>query len=1224
MGKERGDGNTILLVVLLLILAGMFSFAPSSFLPTGLLSLNLQLNQNIGDEYRTITQETWDGLADGVIYADGKTTYSQNIVFRDQASSDPIEACSVIFGRNNEGETSNFLHCKKGDDLFEYRVSFSSGLQSTIDDHNQLKDIDDEKLFLLGQEFTVTQAVVTGNNLRLRLSGGAVTKTIEEGKSETLLIDGVQYTVTVVTISNDATPRVVLNINGQTSKPLEAKKLIILNNGVHILINTLLTNEAGEGGVGDHVILAFGGARSVILEDTDYTDDKFTTGSVVVNSQQINDGKIKIRAVKTGNHFTIDSIAYRLRAADMTNGDVYVASGSSIMAHLRNPLGLLSSVWDIRYGGLGTLGVARPVSGSMVKFDASGSGYRLLFTNNAGLSFTVPLLTITGGNLRYGTDRNDLIFTEGANASDYNIDENDYFIVTSRSDEGKGTTHVLQFESISGQNAVFTDLSTGTKSVPLFPTGAFASLFDDYVGLNRIKVPLETLIGFQTAEGDVKKESTPSEPVSLPAPEPIPVAEPSPPAVPEPEPAVEPSPAPVAEPALAPPEPVPPVVEPDPVLDNKGGYFGTPEENAARQQQIEAEIQQEKFKQQCDQNLRIIETDLGNMVGDIGVTERNGELFMTLWGANTFSLCSEFFNFLVVEKAFPWSSQAIQAEIARCKNSVNIPPGLQQCTNYQQMLGAVNRLCNELGEKLGDMNAMQERLLSEYKNKCLPKLQQDIDTWNAAHGMGPAQLPGGEVSPPATSPSLTPPSSTTTPPALDSSPQTPPDTSPNDTFTCCEYCPSLADGTRFYFPLEGGNCESSADAVRTDLTRETCVNPLYEIPPPSTYGPACPSKTDLDQKDKQKKCDEAKQSYLALKAEYESVVPQVRTAWDAYQASGYKDAAAKSQYDDVYRQAHDVYFNKMIPARDEAKKLCDGVVPDAPVEPVQESAPAPSANTSANTSILKNENFRNAESTPLHEMADEQLKSVSNLKLTVPGKGGVHFLEPIDARGIDFDSTVKISSGTVTVDVVAVPELNKPAILTIENLALKNPSLLADGSICRQCKDVRYKDNTLTFSVEHFTTFSAVEAGGKKGTLMVGGQSYTFFVNTDNNRVVVDQNADGTLDSSSVNINVAGNGVLELGGAGGTVDVVLRTPKRYLENRTEDETTTIRVAVSGSAAGITLPNLNTTYNKAAKTVEGMTTYGALFVLGSSRDTHNDLIITYPTSQRMAGVNVRTS
>ena len=373
--EKRGRGNSILIIVLVLILAGLFSVAPSSLLPTGLLSLNLQLNQNIGDEYRTITKEIWDGLADGEIVADGKTTYSQHIVFKDAGAADQIEACRVVFGKNNEGDTGNFLHCKKGDDIFEYRLSFASGLRSAID-NNELKDVVDEKLFLLGQEFIVTKAEIVGNGLKLRLSGSAVKKTIEEGKSETLILDGVPYTISVLTISSETTPRVVLNINGQTSKPLEARKLLTLNNGIPIFIQEIIPNEAGEGGLGDHVILALGGARSVLLQDTDYTDDKFTAGDVSVNNEEIPNSKVKIRAVKNGNEFTIDSIAYRLRAADKASGDMYVAPGQGLSTQLRSPLGLLSSVWDLRYGGVSGAGTRRPVSGSMIRFDASSGGYR--------------------------------------------------------------------------------------------------------------------------------------------------------------------------------------------------------------------------------------------------------------------------------------------------------------------------------------------------------------------------------------------------------------------------------------------------------------------------------------------------------------------------------------------------------------------------------------------------------------------------------------------------------------------------------------------------------------------------------------------------------------------------------------------------------------------------------------------------------------------------------
>ncbi len=518
--SQKGDPvhNPVITALLLLLLAGLFSLTSLDGLPTGLLNLDLKVNQNIGDEYRVITQHEWQGLADGVIYADGKTTYSQSLVFSD-SGEDPIESCTVSFTKNNEGETGNFLRCPKGGDIFEYRLVFNTGLTSAIE-NNRLKHLENEKLMMLGQDFTITQARIVGDGVKLRMTGGPARVVIEEGKQETLVFDDQSYTIKVLTISDQENPKVILDINGQRSSPIEAKKIILLKNKIPLLIQDVMLNEAGEkNAMRDSITLIFGGGRSVTFHDSSYADNKFTKGGTMVNMEDITNSKINVFATKSGDEFTIHTISYRLGAAGKKSGDVYVAPGTGLTQFLRSPLGLLSSTWDITYNGLGGDSAAtRSLSGASsrvasrggnpITFDAYGKGYRLEFTNNNGMRYRTPLLAAKSGTLSYGDGSRDLVIKEGSSESDYNINEGDYFIVNSRSG-GKGRTHIVQFEGIqNGKHAVFTDLAGSTKKVGIGPTGAMVSMFDDLFTNDKddkLLVPLASITGNAVAGSGAKR-----------------------------------------------------------------------------------------------------------------------------------------------------------------------------------------------------------------------------------------------------------------------------------------------------------------------------------------------------------------------------------------------------------------------------------------------------------------------------------------------------------------------------------------------------------------------------------------------------------------------------------------------------------------------------------------------------------------------------------------------
>jgi len=106
-------------------------------------------------------------------------------------------------------------------------------------------------------------------------------------------------------------------------------------------------------------------------------------------------------------------------------------------------------------------------------FDPQGDDeYRLVFTNDQGLTYNVPFATNEYGILKYGTNDRDLVFMEGnvlSNASaldqDFTIGHLDYFVLT-----GGVNSHVMRYANYDAQNNElrFEDLATGDVKLVTF------------------------------------------------------------------------------------------------------------------------------------------------------------------------------------------------------------------------------------------------------------------------------------------------------------------------------------------------------------------------------------------------------------------------------------------------------------------------------------------------------------------------------------------------------------------------------------------------------------------------------------------------------------------------------------------------------------------------------------------------------------------------------------
>lgn len=476
----------------------------------------LELGENIGNVRETITEFELDALKGGVITTDrGSTEYNQYLRF--EKSTPALAGGQVLFTENDERneKVGDFLKFTEGDAitqaLFEYELEFEEGLESEIDllsrstTRGELSDIEDEVFNLFGIDYTFVDSLIdlSTNQVTIEFLGGDVTDTLEEGEIKTYTIDGVDYEVEALIISDTGgragRGAVKFKVNGEVSDELEDGDTDVLSDGLEIGIREILPNEAEEVAGGD-IVEFFLGANKIEFKDN-YTDSQFEQG-VKITSEDIEEGYVQIKGttLDQNNAFEISSIKYRL-IADARSGesDIYIAPGHGIREYLDEPEGMLNPEWDIRYEGLLDTGV------STILLESNGDDeYELKFTNRQGNRYSIPFVDndaansqtgsfigmsaapvgFTGlnpGDFKLGEDvdsnaRNLLIFAEGVvildnnvNNDYFNIQDDDYFIISDMDNEWDETsyTHVLVYESIdtSNRELTFEDLATGTMEV---------------------------------------------------------------------------------------------------------------------------------------------------------------------------------------------------------------------------------------------------------------------------------------------------------------------------------------------------------------------------------------------------------------------------------------------------------------------------------------------------------------------------------------------------------------------------------------------------------------------------------------------------------------------------------------------------------------------------------------------------------------------------------------
>jgi len=435
----------------------------------GSTSQLLNLDQVLGAVRETLTEVDLDMLKGGQIVTDqGSTEYNQYLRFPTVATSG-----KVVFAKDERDRVGHYLFWAADDQIFEWDLEFEEGLKSKIKD-NTLQDLNDQDLMILGQPFVVVNTDITfdgasvAGRLKMDLMGGAISAILGENDKETYTVDGKEYEVEVLVISetsNSGAGSVKFRINGEITDELRDGETDVLADGTQIGIRDIMATGKD---IQKSIVQFYLGAYKVSFEDRNITDSSNQTAGVSVNEETITKSNVQIkgRTIVANKTAEVDYIKYWL-FADSVLGDVYVPPGSGVREQLNTPEGMLTPAWDIVYQGLTDTGTTNVV------LDPKGNDeYNLQFTNQEGIFYDVPYLSNRAPTkcLKYGDVNDDLWFIEGRNSQTYAITKRDFFVLSNcKPTENKNTcfSHVLRYDSVDTTNnkLTFTDLGTGTRDV---------------------------------------------------------------------------------------------------------------------------------------------------------------------------------------------------------------------------------------------------------------------------------------------------------------------------------------------------------------------------------------------------------------------------------------------------------------------------------------------------------------------------------------------------------------------------------------------------------------------------------------------------------------------------------------------------------------------------------------------------------------------------------------
>ncbi len=403
--------------------------------------------ENIRNITTLIDEDEFSLLADGEVTTEkGTAGYNQYINWGNLINSSTVGSGFVKLLENDDDVMADFFYVRGSEPIARYSLEFKKSLQSDVEDSTGSKsttglflgDLEDEKITILGKEYTIVKARRTDTSsnpfsAELTLMGGSQKDTLEEGETKTYNIKGKDYEVTTSAITDTGTITVKFIVNGESTRSLIDGETATLSDGIQIGVTDITPNEAGD--VTNDQVDFFIGADKVFLKDNDVTNSA-TSSSLEIGNEDIDDVTVLITGSQDNSTFSLDKIELDIEADD----DYFVVAGHKLTEYMAEPQAFLGS-WDILYEGLET------VETELIKIKSSGSDqYELVFVDGDGNSATIPIAYSSGGTaMKVGDNNDDTILTENTT-----ITKNDYFIVSDKAQsDGERRTYALRYKGAS-------------------------------------------------------------------------------------------------------------------------------------------------------------------------------------------------------------------------------------------------------------------------------------------------------------------------------------------------------------------------------------------------------------------------------------------------------------------------------------------------------------------------------------------------------------------------------------------------------------------------------------------------------------------------------------------------------------------------------------------------------------------------------------------------------
>lgn len=451
--------------------------------PVADIDKKIPLYTGLGACFGILTETEWNALRAGSLNG---AAYTQTLNF--------FDSTQVLFGQNNQYDTTNFLHGlstvtdANANPIFEWQAQFAGGMTAASD----LSDIVDQDMNIAGRDYRIVYASRAGTNVALEMIAYDVAATMTEKDKE-------ERTITV----NDLPRNVKMHVISQTlggdylvsftvdNQVIQLKKgeLGYLSDGTPVSVLNIMPNAQDT--AADSAEIAFG-ARKLRMQDVDMTDPD-AESNVFINNAYAPNAQARVQGqTLTDGRVQINSIGYRVFAQGSTQDDLYVPEGQKLSDKQNAPKELLV---DAKFNGLETMvGSEMPIELVHVG-SATGRGYELTFTNNQGVRYSTPFVYHdTATNLQFAaTDGSKVILSELESGG-----AGSYFILTGQNDETRA--YRLTGINKTTKTLTFQDLGTGSTVLELYnPTsgtcglkfgGNFAAIHVDEIN-DTIKVDVD-------------------------------------------------------------------------------------------------------------------------------------------------------------------------------------------------------------------------------------------------------------------------------------------------------------------------------------------------------------------------------------------------------------------------------------------------------------------------------------------------------------------------------------------------------------------------------------------------------------------------------------------------------------------------------------------------------------------------------------------------------------